>query len=193
LPSVRCAAATEAPTGRVSVAAAAAWESLPGVLGGGENVLLAIKPSMWRLLIDSGLWLLATGLFSAIALWSRRSLPGLSVTMTAQLALFIGLVRFVIALIQWIPRWHVLTNRRIMDIRGIREPQVTSCTLVELRNTHLHSSFIERLVRIGTITFVTTSDTFRLPKWRSIANPDLVHAKIRRAIENALDHESFPG
>jgi len=92
-----------------------------------------------------------------------------------------------LAIIRWVPRWHVLTNRRIIDVRGVRSPRVAWCPLLEIRNTYLHSTLAEKIASLGTITFVTTHEEQPSRQWRSIAKPDEVHDKIRRAIGGAID------
>lgn len=168
-----------------------AWTQLPGgLVDGGEIIVLAIKPSMWRPLFDSAGWLVGCSLAAMVVTWLRSPLPGLSVTATAQLILMIGLVQLGVAVARWISTWYVLTNRRVINIGGVRAPRISSCLLIDVRNTYLHVSAPERLVALGTITFAS-DDPLDAPRtWRTIAEPELVHAKIRRAIETALDH--FP-
>jgi len=58
---------------------------------------------------------------------------------------------------------------------------------VEVRNTYLNASVPERVARVASIRFVSKHSD-RLPcVWEFVPKPELVHAKIRRAIENALD------
>jgi hypothetical protein len=157
------------------------------VLDGGELVLLAIKPSMWRPLFDSGPWLVACCLLATMLTWLGRPLPGLSLIATAQLVLLIGLLRVGLALVHWVPTWYLLTNRRIIDVRGVRKPHVSACPLIHVRNTCVSASPAERLARLGTITFITDHEDTPSHVWQSIAGPEEVHARIRRAIENAID------
>ncbi|MGB2987593.1 MAG: hypothetical protein WBE26_17140 [Phycisphaerae bacterium] len=178
--------ASEAPPRASRVAAT--LTTLPGsVLDGDEIVLLAIKPSMWRLLFDSAPWLVTCFLLAAVLVWLGTPLPGLSLTATAQVILLIGLARIGLAVVRWVPIWYVLTNRRVLDIRGVRTPRISACLLIEVRNTILQSSPTEKLTRLGTITFVTDPPDQASHVWQSIAEPDAVHTKIRRAIENAID------
>ncbi len=180
------AAASESPPRARELPAE--WSDLPGgVIDGGEIVLMAIKPSMWRPLFDSMPWLVTTGVFAVAILLLRAPLPGLSVSISAQLLLALGFVRVAFAIARWIATWYVLTNRRIMDVRGARAPRITSFALIEIRNTYLNATAPERLVRLGTITFVSKHADDRPHFWESVAQPEEVHAKIRRAIENALD------
>ncbi len=186
-PTACAAAMSEVPshTGEV----APVWSHLPGgLVDGGEIIMLAIKPSMWRPFFDSIGWLVACSLTAMVVTWLRSPFPGLSVTVTAQLILMIGLVQLGVAVARWISTWYVLTNRRVINIGGVRAPRISSCLLVDVRNTYLHVSAPERLAALGTITFAS-DDPHEAPRlWRSIAEPELVHGKIRRAIETALDH-----
>jgi len=180
------AAASESPPRAQELPAE--WSALPGgVIDGGEIVLMAIKPSMWRPLFDSMPWLITVGVFAVGILILRTPLLGMSVSMSAQVVLAIGFLRVAFAIVRWIATWYVLTNRRIMDVRGARAPRITSFALIEIRNTYLNATAPERLVRIGTITFVSKHADGQPHFWESVARPEEVHAKIRRAIENALD------
>ena len=193
LTSRRFAAATSEAPPRASEAATD-WAALPGgVVDGSEIVLLAIKPSMWRLLFDSAPWLATCCVFAALLTWFGRPLPGLSVTATAQVILLIGLARIGLAIVRWVPTWYVLTNRRVINIQGVRAPRISDCLLVEIRNTVLHVSPAEKLTRLGTITFVTDQPSHTPHVWQSIAKPEFVHAKIRRAIEDAIDRRGIAG
>ena len=167
----------------------AVWAALPGGLtDGGELILLAIKPSLWRPAFEAAPWLLgaAVGAFVATAL--KLSLFGLSMAGTAQIILLVGFARLAFAIAKWIPTWHVLTNRRILDVRGVRSPVIESCPLIEIRNTYVQSHVLEKRLRIGSITFVTSHVGDPPRVWSTIAKPDEVHAEIRRAIEHAIDH-----
>jgi len=167
---------------------ASVFTGLPGgVIDGGEIVLLAIKPSMWRPLFESANWLIAGCLLAGILATLAQPIPGLTMLSTVQVLLAVGFGRLGVALAQWAPHWHVLTNRRIIDVCGVRSLRISSCPLVDIRNTYVRRSAPERLNGVGTILFVTTETTATPHAWRSIAEPDAVHAKIRRAIENAID------
>jgi hypothetical protein len=180
------AATTESSPARAEVAAV--FGGLPGgVIGGGEIILLAMKPSMWQPLLDSAPWILAAGFLTALLTALGQPIPGMSLASSAQIILFVGFARLAVATAQWAPRWHVLTNRRIIDVRGIRQVRVDYCPLVDIRNTYVRPSSAERVLGLGTILFATVDDTGALRQWRSIRDAEAVHAKIRRAIENALD------
>jgi len=184
--AVFAVAMSEAPAGVSAVTSR--WTSVPGgVVDGGEIVLLATKPSLWRPVLDSSAWLVTCVLLAATLLVSGKTLPGLSATTTAQVILLIGIVRLAVAVVHWITKWHLLTNRRIIDVHGVRAPQIRSCLLIHVRNTYLRISPVEKLLTLGTVLFVTDEPEHRPHLWQSVPYAEEVHAKIRRAIENALD------
>lgn len=180
------AAATESPTHADK--RANEWAAVPGgVIHGGEIVLLAIKPSMWRPLFESGAWFAYSAAFVAFLLVIGRPLPGLSLAMTLQLALFLGFGRLGVAIACWIPQWYILTNRRVIDIEGIRTPRIRSCPLLDIRNTLTACSTVERLAGLGTITIVPQDDMEPPRLWRCVAEHQEIHTRIRGAIEDAID------
>ncbi len=180
---------SEAPS-RVSEVASR-WTAVPGgVVDGGEIVILAIKPSLWRPVVDSAAWIVTALAFTTALLIMGKPIPGLSLTTSAQLVLLVALARLAVAILRWTTTWHLLTNRRIIDVHGVRAPIIRDCLLVRIRNTYLRSSIVERATALGTIIFVSDEPEHSPHAWYSIAGADEVHSKIRRAIENALDQST---
>lgn len=163
--------------------------SLPqGLVDGGEIIILAVKPSMWRPVFDSVPWVMTLSFLAVVSMTWNLALPGLTVSSSAQVIFLFGMLRLGIAVVAWIPSWYVLTNRRLIEIRGVRTPDITSCSLLEVRNTYLNATTIEKTARLGTITYVTDDEAQAPHYWRTIAEPETVHAEIRRAIENVIDN-----
>jgi hypothetical protein len=178
-------AASEAPSHAPEVASS--LTAVPAELfDGGEIVILAIKPSMWRPVFDSAAWLVSCGLLAIMLIALGRTMPGLSLATSAQILLLIASARLAFAIMRWIPTWYVLTNRRVLQIQGVRAPRVSGCLLKEVQNTYVHYTVSDRMARLGTIAFVTNRRDEVSQVWQSIHDPEEVHAKIRRAIENAL-------
>ena len=115
------------------------------------------------------------------------SIPGLSLAVTAQVIVLVGITRLAIAVLRWVTMWHLLTNRRIIDVYGVRTPIIRSCLLIHIRNTYVRHTPVEGALGLGSILLVTDEPQQVPHVWRSIADPETVHAKIRRAIEAALD------
>ncbi len=186
------AAATEAPPRTADVRTA--WTTLPGgVVDGGEIVILAIKPSMWRLLFDCAPWLVMCVALAGVMTGLRTPLPGLSLTGSAQVMLLIGFTRIAFSIVRWIPSWYVLTNRRIIAVRGVRAPRIRACPLIDVCDTFLHATTPERMAGLGTITFKLDRSDEPSQVWQSIQQPDEVYAKVRQTIDNAREFRDLRG
>ncbi|RME38613.1 MAG: PH domain-containing protein [Planctomycetota bacterium] len=180
------AVAAEAPP------APAALAAIPReVIDGGEIVLLAVKPSLWRPFFQALPWLVCCGGAALAVTALHAELPGLSPTTTAQLALLVGLIRLGLAVIHWVPDWYVLTNRRILTISGVRRLHVSACELRELSDALLQRSLFERLTRTGTLQFVPLGEAQPAPRWESLPHPQEVHEKVIRILNRSRFRDSF--
>jgi len=157
------------------------------LLDGGEIVILAIKPSLWSVVFSSFSWIVGAAAILAGASWVGLS-PGLiGQSALVQVVLAVVGLRVGLAMLQWVSRVYVLTNRRILRIRGVFRADVFGCPLVRIVNTGIHVQPHEALTRLGTIWFNTGESLVR-GTWYHVARPQAVHTEIRRAIERALDH-----
>lgn len=154
-----------------------------GLLDGDEIVLLAVKPSLWFIVLRSMPWLAGCAL-AALLIWylgHQRvevdwSRPGL------QVAIAVALIRVSIAMFQWASRLYVLTNRRVMRVKGVLRVDVFESPLNKIQSTCLTVSPAERLLRIGTIRIHTLGEPSRSARWEYIAQPATVHTRLRNAI-----------
>jgi len=150
-----------------------------GLLDGGELVLLAVKPSLWFIVLQSGWWLIGMALLAAGAWY--LDLDSYS-KLTVQLPAALALVRVSVAMFQWASRLYVLTNRRVMRIKGVLHVDVFECPLSKIQNTFLTFSLPERAVRIGSIHILTAGTGSVEAVWQHISQPLAVHTKLREAI-----------
>jgi len=154
------------------------------LLDGGEIVHFAIKPSPWFVLIVSLRWLAVAILLGALA--SRDLFPLAYRWYMYQLAAAVAGARLAWAILEWVSRLYVLTNHRVMRIRGVFYVELFECALSRLQNTYATFSLPERLTRTGTITFQTAAAGGGGPSgtasWRIVSRPLEVHEKLREAI-----------
>jgi hypothetical protein len=182
------AAAATAPPQRAEALSTPSLSLPADLLDGGEVILFAIKPSPWFVLLEPLKWIAAAPLVLALMPHvCPPSMLGLSQFVWIQFIL-LGLgARMLVTLMRWGSRFYVLTNRRVMTVRGVRRPAVWSCPLVHVRNTRLSATADEQLARLGTIEFVPDQDPPDVRRWTHVAHPADVHAEIRKAISRALD------
>ena len=81
------------------------------LLDGGEIVIFAIKPSMWFIVYVAFRWVAALGMIALLARSIAQSLPDFNESIILQLAALLAGARIVVALMQWVSRLYVLTNR----------------------------------------------------------------------------------
>ena len=158
------------------------------LLDGGEIIILAIKPSLWFVLFDSIKWIVAAAVVIGGWALAGNTWARFSDTLAAQLTLLVVATRLGVAVLRWVSRFYVLTNRRVMRIRGVLRPDVRDILLPRVINTRLTQALHEKITGLGTLHFAADKPLPSDCAWRNIARPEEVHAEVRRAIERALDH-----
>lgn len=159
------------------------------LLDGGEIVLLAIKPSVWSVGFTSMAWICTAVVVAAMDIGSGLSRGWLAGVPVAELALTVAAARAGWAMLQWVSQVYVLTNRRIMRIRGVLSAQVFGCPLVKIINTGVTCAPHEAALRLGSLWFNIENNAGD-PTWYHLSRPEEVHAKVRQAIRRALDASS---
>lgn len=161
------------------------------LIGQDESIILAIKPSLWFMLFDSINWVVGTLMVIVCAEWISELIPSISELQLLSVVLAALGGRVLIALLRWVSRFYVLTNRRVMRIRGVFTPEVFECPLVNIRNTAVNVSFHEALAKLGSIHFTLSERESMTPlsEWRNIAHPHEIHTQVRKAIRRALNFQ----
>jgi hypothetical protein len=160
------------------------------LLDGGEVVHFAIKPSPWFVPLVSVRWLVAGAALIALALWFPLGASGKWYLWQA--GFWLGAVRLGWAMLEWVSRLYVLTNRRVMRIRGVFNVELFECALDRIQNTHYTASLGERIFRVGTIT-VETAGPAGIGSWLIVARPLEVHEKLRQAVHRAQNRTGNGG
>lgn len=155
------------------------------LLDGGEIVILAIKPSLWFIVFASARWLVLMSLIIIAAGWLGRHLPHLNTPTIVHAALALAAARVALAILQWVSRLYILTNRRIMRLTGILNIDLFECPLTKIQNTYLTLTWYERLTRLGTISFATAGTGGIEASWINVNNPLELHERLRSAIHRA--------
>ena len=155
------------------------------LLDGGEVVILAIKPSLWFILFNSFRWVAVLGLLVAVVLWYSPAWYWLEPKVLLQGAIGLGVLRVVVASLQWVSRLYVLTNRRLMRIRGVLNVDIFECRLAKIQNTFMRLSWYERLTRLGTIDITTAGTGLVEARWENVPRPLEVHDALRQAVSAA--------
>ncbi|MFH1418620.1 MAG: PH domain-containing protein [Planctomycetota bacterium] len=161
------------------------------LLDGGEVVHFAIKPSPWFVVLVSLRWLLVAIVLGLAAL--QDFFPQQYRGNMYQLAAGVAGVRLAWAILEWVSRLYVLTNKRVMRIRGVFNVELFECALDRLQNTYGTFSLPERLTRVGTISVQTAAaggGPGGTASWRIVSRPLEVHEQLRDAIRRARNRGS---
>ncbi len=155
-----------------------------------EQVVFAIKPSLWYIVFNSvGTVLLATlttiAVLAACAIFPLGTLGG-KIIQGCGIAV-LGRVGF--AFLQWVSRTYVLTDRRVIRIRGVFTIDIFQCALVKVQNTFLDISLIQQFLNLGNISFTTAGTGQIEAMWRHVKDPLKVHHQLISAMNNAQDND----
>jgi uncharacterized membrane protein YdbT with pleckstrin-like domain len=150
----------------------------PGTLQSDEIVLLLIKPSLWFVLLTSARFCVVALLLAMLAV--RLLPPDFYVThqqwaIAATLAI---LLRLVWAFVVWASQSYLLTERRIITIKGVFHAAEFQCPLRKIQRTVIDEPFVYRLFGIGTIGFATAATNHFDSTWLMVARPRVIHRRI---------------
>lgn len=167
---------------------------LPGdLLSDDEQVVFAVKPSLWTIAflcfrtVLIAVVVALSGLFVGPLLglerWSAPIVQGCIVAV-------LGRAGF--AFLQWISRTYVLTDKRVIRIRGVLTIDIFQCSLVRIQNTFLVLTLPQRLLGLGNIAFTTAGTGSVEAIWRHVKKPLHIHQQLIRAI-NAASNKPTDG
>ncbi len=149
----------------------------------GEVVILLLKPSplyivLWCLRFLAVTLLMTLALrFLAEGGWLRVSVNDVTL-----FGLGVAAVRLFWQFLEWLSRIYVLTDRRVIRVKGVLRVQVFEAPLKQLQHTECLFSLRERLFGLGTIALSTAGSDVPGAYWLMIAHPLTVHQTLVKAI-----------
>ncbi len=155
-----------------------------GLLHGNEIVILLVRPSVWYLLASS---LRFSAVVVLLAVWlGPRAMANhwLEFQTLISLPAILIAVRVAYAIMDWLSHWYMLTNCRIITIKGVRQPVFFQASLSKLSDVQVIRTPLERLLGLGSIGFSTDTHIHPDSLWHWIARPDRVHQQIVRTMQD---------
>ena len=155
------------------------------ILHDGEVVILTVKPSGWFVLLCSlpvltPLAVVAGGaFFIQIALGYFSGTVGLMVLLGCSVA---AGTQLLLASFRWLGRLYVLTNQRVLRLRGVVRVDVYECPLNRISEVDVQCASFERIFALGSMEFAIDGKVTAEPGWINIAHPNEVAEEVRRAI-----------
>jgi uncharacterized membrane protein YdbT with pleckstrin-like domain len=108
-------------------------------------------------------------------------LPGPSTITALMVATCAG--RLVWALLVWASHVYILTNLRVLTVKGVINKHMFQAPLRKIQNTELYRPLIQRIFGTGTIGFSTAAASGMIEStWVMIARPIPTHEQIVAAI-----------
>lgn len=155
------------------------------LLEGGEIILLLLKPSLWFVVLSSLKVIVAVAIAFGLFYYAAVSMESLNVDPRQIVATAVALVavRLAWAFADWMGRTYVLTDRRVIRIRGVVRIGVFQCALNKLQHTEVYYPLRERIFGLGTISFATAGTGYPDAYWFTVARPMSVHREVMAAIE----------
>ncbi len=156
------------------------------LLGDDEQILLAVKPSVWMVAFLSFRTAIICSaiIASAIFIAPLISLDQYSQSVIRYSGLAI-LARIAFAMIQWLSRSYVLTNRRVIRLRGVFTIDVFQCSLTRIQNTFMVLTLPQRILGLGSIAFTTAGTDAIEAIWHHVNSPLKLHNTIIKALDSA--------
>jgi hypothetical protein len=110
-------------------------------------------------------------------------LPGLKhVGWIAVVLAFIVLAELVVSFLDWLNERYIITNRRVMEVKGIINKRTSDSALEKVNDVSLEQSIVGRILGYGTVQIITGSD-IGANVFRRISNP----VRFKRAMLNAKE------
>jgi len=158
-----------------------------------ETVIFAVKPSLWSIVFLSlrtiviamvlALSITFLGPIIKVRSWGSYIIPLCGAAVLGRLGF---------AFLQWISRSYVLTDRRVIRIRGVFTIDIFQSSLLKIQNTFLVLPLIQRILGLGNIAFTTAGTGEIEAIWRHIRDPLAIHQQLIRAINAASNAPKIP-
>jgi uncharacterized membrane protein YdbT with pleckstrin-like domain len=82
-------------------------------------------------------------------------------------------------------RLYVLTNYRIMRVRGVLRVDAFQCPLRRIRGTVLTATFTERMLGLGSLFFEVADEQPAAAAWTYISRPAEIQETVNQAIRRS--------
>ena len=146
-----------------------------------EEILLLVKPSPLFIILTSFRFMVISLLAAVMAVcWIDASYA--NPTNIAWIAAGLALVRLVWGLMVWTSHTYMLTNQRIITIKGVVNVSVVATNLRKVQRTTLYLPWWLRIFGLGTIGIATAATDSYDATWVMVARPVEVHETVVTAI-----------
>jgi uncharacterized membrane protein YdbT with pleckstrin-like domain len=146
-------------------------------LGPGETLLFDGHPS-WR----SILGFYVKGLLVAVVAGAISRLAGAATGIAVAIALAILSVVVLVGLLKRVAVTYEVSDQRLWIRRGLLSRAVQETRLTRVQGVNTHQSFLQRVLRIGTVEFDTAAGDDYDFAFVGVANPGDISRRVDEAI-----------
>lgn len=176
-PLVNAAEAADAPAARVSLAALLTGH----VIQDGEIVQMIVKPSRWFIILNS---LLFSGVVVVVfALLHVTSWHPVEPRSAIQLMILLIAARMMWSALQWMGRYYILTDHRLIRLSGVFDVQITAIPLRKVSSVRLYRTVSERLLNKGSLEILSPDHPMML--WQTVSRPKKIHERVYAAVNKS--------
>ncbi len=142
-----------------------------------EIIVLLLKPSAWFIVLSciGSLAVILVATVIALALIDRNISIGLGRQDVILLAIGLTIARLFWQVLEWLSRVYVLTDQRVIRVRGVVRVSVFETPIKQVQHTNTSFSLRERFFGLGTIGFATAGTGIVEAQWEMLAQPLEVH------------------
>jgi len=155
------------------------------VLQPDEIIVLLLKPSLWFVVLTAWrtLAVLTVLFLIGFLLDPLGQHTGLGRSELALAYVVLCAVRLVWQFMEWLGHVYVLTDRRVITVRGFLRPTTFETQLLRIKDAHMVASKPELVFDLGTIGFTTdeSSEHF-VTRWRMVSRPGAVFDAVVRTL-----------
>jgi len=175
-----------APTRPADVSAQAAGAAIggPGAPPAGPEADLWSARTSWKYFTGRmAFWLLAMGALAAAIGWITSRTDWLSsrtaTLIVAALVALSGVVLFGGIALRVLSTKYRLTSQRLFIMRGILSQTTDQTELIRVDDVRLYMTLLGRILKVGTVTVITTDATDRTIQIEGVSDPTTVAEAIR--------------
>lgn len=154
------------------------------VIPPGEVIVLLLKPSLLFVPLTSMMTLGFAAVVALAGMLFDEQLPG-HATAYVNAGLTLGALRLMWATLQWMGRYYVLTDVRVMAVSGVFATSVQQCVLRRVARVRLVRTVKERACLLGSLEVIPMDEEAPIVFWQSVGGPWGLKERLQRAVARA--------
>ena len=139
------------------------------LLAEGEIIIYIARPSMWDIPLSSMRTLVGLFVLGLVCQFMPVNNQNHAIWVVISL-LAIG--RVIFSAISWTGKLYVLTNRRLLRVKGIYRYDVFDCPLKRVGQVNVTRNWMQAVLNIGTVKLDITGNPYADADWIDISNPE---------------------